>query len=418
MKDRIGFLAGCADALTEMCGFYLVAAFILSDRWGLHIGWMLLCTVLCSTILTMFLQKQRPVPLLAALAAVLFGASLTIFILKSATPMSLGYVIFLVIGAGIAMGCTMNYVLNRPSLMKHLTHLDVIILALMMVVLCREALEIPYSTILCILAVVLLNGAAVIGLRMTEGAADTKNALKASMVALCGAVAMVAVVAVLVAVFSRSGSATDAVLQWLRDVLHSIGAAIQRFMEWLVSGMQIEEIPGDPMIEAISFVTEAEQMAIWKMLSVNPMIPTVIAAVLVVIAAVRLVFHLRKNSVSRGTNTVKVSSYGVIRQNTGMWRSLWAAFVAKLRFYRMAFIRRNTPAGVLVYLERRAKRCRTPRKTGESMRAFAQRLDPAGGLDVLADALDREYYGRQGISMSARECRQTRHYIRKVVQHG
>lgn len=418
MKDRVGFLAGCADAMTDICCFYLAAAFVLSDRWGLHVGWMLLCTAVCSFVLTLFLQKQRPVPLLAAVAAVLFGASLTVFIVKSVTPMTLGYVIFLVIGAGIAMGCTMNYVLRRPSLIKHLTHLDTILLALMMVVLCREALEIPYSTIFCILAVVLLNGAAVIGLRMTEGAADTKNALKASLVALGGVVAMIGVIAILVAVFSRSGGVTEAVLQWLGDVLRAIGSAIQRFIEWLASGVQVEEIYSDPMAEAVSVITEAEQMAIWKTLSVNPVIPAVVVAVLAVIAVIRLVFHLRKSSISRGTKTAMVSSYGVMRRSSGMWRTLWARFKRRLCFFGAAFVYRNSPGGVLIYLEWRAKRCRMSRKKGESMRTFVQRLDPTGGLGSLADALDREYYGRQGISMSARECRQTRHYIRKVVQHG
>ena len=418
MKDRVGFYAGCADAMSEMCCFYLVAAFVMSDRWGHHIGWFLLATAVCSIVLSLFLRKTRPVPALAAVAAVLFGAALTVFICMSRTPMTVGYVVFLVVGAAVAMGCPLNYVLKRPVLMKHLGRLDVMLLALLMVVLCREALEIASSTILCILAVVLLDCAAVIGLRMTEGAADTKNALKASMVALSGAVAMVGVIAVLVAVLSRSGGITGAVLGWLKNAGRTIGTAIQRVMEWLASRIHVEDVYAEPSAIEVAMMTEQEQIAIWKELSVNPVVLAVIAGALVVITLLRLVYYLRKNRIQRGSKTVAGSSNGLVRRGGGGLKKLWAAWMEKLRFRRKAFLRRNTPGGILIYLERRAKLCRRPRKTGESMGAFVRRMDPDGGLDRLADALDREYYGAQSINLSARECRQTRRYIRKVVQHG
>ncbi len=418
MKDRTGFFAGCADALTEMCAYYMAAAFVLSERWGVHLGWILLCTLVCSVLQTLFLQKERRIPAVAALGAVLFGASLTVFILASETPMSVGLVVVLVIGAAMAMGCTMHYALQRPTVFKHLLHLDTMLMALVLVVLCREALEIAYSTIGFIFAVLLLDGAAAIGLRMTEGAADTENALKASMVALGGGVVMTAVIGLLAAVFSHSGAVTGAVLHWIGKTLKAIGMAIQRFVEWLVSHIHVEEELETAVMAEIPFMSEREQIDIWKELSVNPVIPAVIAAVLVVAAAVTAVYQLRKKSIARGTNLRVSSSYKTVRRHKRERSMLWARFVSRLRFRWTAFLRRNTPGGVLVYLERRAKRCRQPRKTGESIRSFLRRLDPAGGLDSLADALDREYYGGREMNMSVRDCRQTRRYIRKVVQHG
>lgn len=418
MKDRIGFFAGCADALTELSAYYLAAAFVLSERWGLHLGWILLCTAVCSVLQTLFLQKQRSVPSVAALGAVLFGASLGVFLWKNETPAGVGMVVVLVIGAAMVMGCTMRYALKRPLLFSHILHLDTMLILLVLVVLSQEALEIRRSTVSLLVVVLLLDGAAAIGLRMTEGATDTEHALKASLVALGGGAIMTGVIGLLAAVFSRSGAVTDVVLHGIGRLLKTIGSTIQRFMEWLVSHIHVEEELSAPVMAEMTVMTEGEQIAIWKELSINPVIPAVIAGVLVLASAAVAVYQLRKNSLVRGTNTAVVSSHKTIRCRKCRSEALWAKLISALRFRWMAFVKRNTPGGVLLYAQRLARRRRAPRERGESMRDFLRRMDASGGLDGLADALDREYYGGMSRTMTARSCRETRRYIRKVVQHG
>lgn len=418
MKDHTGFFAGLADSLAELCAYYMAAAFILSDRWGLHLGWILLCTAVCSAVQTLFLRKRRMIPLVAAVAAVLFGASLAVFIWKSETPLSVGYVTVLVVGAAMAMGCTMKNALHRPTVFGHLLHLDGMVLALVLMVLCREALEIADTTILCVVAVLLLNAAAAIGIRMTEGAADTENALKASFVALGGAAVLAVLIGLLSAVFSRSGTVTGILLRGLANGLKAIGAAIQQFMEWLVSHVQLQEEFGAAAIGEFAFMSEAEQIAIWKQLSVDPMILAVIAGVLVLVAIVRIVHQLRKHSIAKAAVGGQSVSPGASRKRHNSFSLLWERLRAALRFHRTVLLRRNSPGGLLVYAERRAKRCRRPRKKSESMRSFLCRLDPAGGLNRLADVLDREYYGGEKTLLPVRDCRKARRYIRKVVHHG
>ena len=420
MKDRAGFFAGCADALTELCAYYIVAGvFIMSSRgWGLHLFWILLCTVLSGVVFSLVLRKPRGFPLLATVTGVLFAAVLAVFILASVTPMKFGYVFVLAVGAGMAVGCPLNYAVNRPQTHKHLMRLDVLVLVMVALLLCREALGIDVGTVALMVIVLFMDAAAAVGLRMTEGGAgEMQNAFKAVMVALGGFVGLSALIGILVVVFSRSGAVTGAVLRGIGSFFRAVGGVFESFFRWLASLVKVDDTTEALHLEQGPSLAELESVNRQTEFSLDPVVLGVIAGVLVLAAVVALVLYLRKKTYVRGTKTAVSPSNTVVRRTNGSFGAFWDKLKAALRFRWTAFVKRNTPGGVLVYAERRAKRRRAPRERGESMRSFLRRMDPTGGLDGLADALDGEYYGGRKRSMSARDCRQTRHYIRKAVQH-
>ena len=421
MRDRAGFFAGCADALTEMCAYYVVAGILIMSRrgWGLHLFWILLCTALCSMIFTVLLRKPRSVPVLTVVTGVLFASVLAVFILASKTPMKFGYVFVLAVGAGMATGIPLNYAINRPLMHKHLMRLDVLVLVLAVLMLCRTALGIDVGTETLMVAVLFMDAAAAVGLRMTEGGTgDSENAFKATLVALGGALGLAAVIGGLAAVFSRSGEVTGTVLRSVGSFFRVIGKGIERFFFWLASLVKVKDDYGELPLEEMGSIPEIEQTAVQSELNFDPAILGIVLCVLAVSAVVFLLIYLRKKTVVRGTKSAAVPSNTVVRRKGSAFEVWWERLKAAIHFRWTAFIHRNTPGGVLVYAERCAKKRRMPRQKGESMRQFLGRVDKSGGLEPLANALEQEYYGGLGRTMSARTCREMRIYIRKVVQHG
>lgn len=421
MRDRAGFFAGCADALTEMCAYYVVAGILIMSRrgWGLHLFWILLCTAACSVIFTLILRKPRSVPVLTVVTGILFAAVLAVFILASKTPMKFGYVFVLAVGAGMAAGIPLNYAINRPLMHKHLMRLDVLILALAGLMLCREALGIDVGTVALVVAVLFMDAAAAVGLRMTEGGTgDTRNAFKAVLVALGGAVGLAALIGALAALFSRSGTVTATVFRSIGAFFRSIGKGIEAVFRWLSGLISVRRDYGQLTLEEVGTIPAVEQMEARPELNFDPTVLGILLCVLLAAAVVFLLIYLRKKTVVRGTKSVAAPSNTVTRRKGGAFETWWERLKAAIRFRWTAFVHRDTPGGVLVYAERRARKRRVPRQKGESMRQFLQRVDKSGGLEPLANALEQEYYGGLGRTMSARTCREMRSHIRKVMQHG
>ena len=421
MKDRVGFLAGCAAGLTELCIYYAVARLLIMARqgWGLALGWILLCTALCAAVFALFLRKTRGLGLLAAVTGAMFAAVLAVFLLVSRRPLTFGYVFVVAVGAGMAVGCPLHHTLNRPVIHKHLARLDGLILLLAVLLLCREALDIGRGVIALATAVLLLDAAAAVGLRMTEGGTeDAQNAFRASLVALGGAAGLALIIGLLVAVFSRSGEVIGAALRAAGSGLRAVGAVLESFFRWLSGLVRVEDNYGalpleDPGARTTLTVTEAMTER-----TLDPRILAAICGAILLAAVILLLLYMRKRAFTRSLGAVSPSEAAVIRRRSGGPGELWARLKGALAFRWRAFCRRNTPGGLLIYTERAAKRKKKPRRPGESMRRFLARMDAPGGLAALADALDREYYGDGRRTMSARSCRQTRHYIRKVIRHG
>jgi hypothetical protein len=420
MTDRAGFFASCADILTAMSVYYVVAGvLIMSQRgWGLHLFWILLLAALCAAIYALVLKKPRSVSFLTVLTGGLFVLVMAAYILASTTRPAFGYVFMLAIGGGMTVGLPLYYGLNRPQIHQHLTHLDVLLLALLGLLLCREALGINSSTVGLMVIVLLMDAASAVGLRMTEGGSDDgRDAFKAMMVALVAAVVVLAVILLLTAVFSESGSATGGVLHGVGAFLSSIGSGIEKFFRRIAELFAAEEQYAPVTLDGELPSTAALSGAEGRMeLSVNTTVLGIGLCVAVVAAAVAIVVIMGRKKVVRETEASASTSDTVVHRSGGTMGALWDMLKKAVRFRWSAFVMRNTPRGLLVILERRGRRRHTPRQTGESMGHFVRRMDASGGLDTLADALDREFYGGGGQVLSSRECRALRSYMRKAVQ--
>ncbi len=416
MKDRAGLFAGCADTLTAMCVYYVVAGIlIMSGRgWGLHLFWLLLCAAGCTWIFAALLKKPRATPFLTAVTGGLFLGCMAVFLLGSKTPPKFGYVFVLAVGGGMAVGLPLYYGLNRPTVQKHLTHLDVLIMALLGLLLCRQALGIDSGTVALMVVVLFMDAAAAVGLRMSDsGSGESADAFRATMIALAAAVAVALAIGLFTLIFSRSGAVTDTVLHGIGSFFAVVGGGIEKFFLRLATLVAHEDsFEAIPLEGEIPSVAGLEGAVSGSEHSGNATAVGAVIVALVLAAAVAVAVVLRKKRFSREADAASPPSVSVVRRSGGTMKTLWEMLLKKLRFRWRAFVLRDTPAGLMIYLERQGKRRHTPRQTGETMSRYIRRMDRSGGLDELAAALDREYYSGREAALPAGKCRELRRYIR------
>ena len=320
----------------------------------------------------------------------------------------------LAVGAGMAAGLPLYFTLHRPAILAHLTQLELLIVVLLVLILVKDALGIDDGTVILTAAVLFMDAAAAVGLRMSEGG----SAFKASMVALVSALLLALVVGLVSLLFSRSGAVTGGLLYGLGSFFAAVGAGLERILQRLVSLVARRD-----RFEAVEIEGELPSLAGSELtmggaeLSVNTTVLGIVLCVLAVAAAAAAALLLRKHRASRSVITVSADMEEGVRRTGGTASVLWQRLRQELAFRWTAFTHRDTPAGLLVLLEHMGKRGKRPRRTGETMRAFLSRMDPAGGLSELADALDAQFYGG-GSKMSARRCRETRRYILRNLRRA
>lgn len=423
MRDRAGFFAGMADILTAMCVYYVIAGILIMSRrgWGLHLFWPLLCAAVCGCVYPALLRKPRSSSLLTVVTGALFLLSGGVFVLASKTPVGFGYGLVLAIGAGMAAGLPLYTCLNRPGVLRHLTHLDVLILALLGLLLTREALGIDGATVALMVAVLFLDAASAVGLRMSEeGDEQGGSALRASLLALGSAVLLALLIGLAAAVFSRSGDVTGGILRGIGLFLAGLWRRIEGFFGWIAALVYREETyDALPLEGELPSLAESELSGAGGELAVNTTAVGVVMGLLVLGLFAAAVILLRKRRIAMAeSGGIALSEEAGVRRTGGTLDALWQRLRDVLAFRWTAFRQRNTAAGLLVRLEDMAGRAHAPRERGESMRGFIARMDPAGGLGDLADALDLQYYGGGGSELSPRRCRELRKYMRKAVRHG
>ncbi len=417
MRDRAGFIAGCADALTELCAYYIVAGlFIMARRgWGLHLGWLLLGTVLCSLLFALLLQKPRTTGFLTAVGAILFAALMALFIFASSTPMRFGYVLVLAVGAGMAMGCPLNYALHRPQIHQHLTRLDVVIVMLALLILCREALGLDGGTVALVAAVLFLDAAAAVGLRMSEdGDGENGHAFRAVLVALGGALGLAGVIGLLLVIFSRSGEAVGKLLRGLGRFFSALGGLFEAFFLWFSGLISPRRDFGELPLEPTVTVGSVAELEAGMDMNVDPVAVAVILGILLAAALTVLLLVTRNKRFVRSVRTVGGGETAPLRRRTSGFALWWQRLRQTLAFEWTALCRRNSPAGLLVWLERQGRREHRPRRPEETMRCFIDRMAPEGTLSPLAEALDMEYYGGETAGLSPAQCRRLRRSYTKA----
>ena len=419
MRDRAGIFASFADFLTLMCLYYAVAGvLILGDGWGVPLLWLLVSALVCGAVFFPLLKKPRSTPLLVAVTGALMLASMGLYLAVSATPIRFGYVFVLAVGAGMAAGLPLYYALHRPKVHQHLTLLDVLIIALLFLLLTRDALGIGADAVALTTAVLFLDAAAAVGLRMSDGelSVDGGSAFKASMVALVSAAVLALVIVLFSLLFSRSGALTGSLLQGIGAFFAAIGGGIERFFRGLASLVrQDDQLDAIPLEGELPSLAESELENDTLSLSVNTTALGILLCALLLAAAVFVALRLRRRRFARSSGETVSASAAAVRRTGGTAGILWQRLRERLRFRRIAFANRDTPAGLFVILERRGHRARTPRQTGETMREFITRTAPGGELDELSDALDIQFYGSGDCALDARRCRELRRTIRRLT---
>lgn len=420
MRDKTGFFAGLADTLTAICIYYVVGGLLILSRarWGVHLVWLLAAAALWSLVFERFLRRPRSTAALTAVTGGMVAAGMALYILVSRTPLSFGYVFVLVIGAGMAAGLPLYHTLHRPPIHRHLTHLDVLIVALGIVLLARTALGIDGGTVWLMTAVLLMDAAGAVGLRMSDGERDTGGAFRGTLVALGAAAAVALLIGLFTALFSRSGTVTGRVVGGIGSFFAAIGNGLERFFRYLTSFIHVRESYEAVDLGDMPSVAALEHETVNDGFSVPAEAIGITAGIVVLVLAAAAVLLWRKRRFARETGMTVSASRLDVRRTGGAAGAMWQRLRRALRFRRSAFVHRDTPGGLMVELERLGRRRHRPRGKGESMRHYIRRMDASGGLDPLADALDREFYGGRTDAMSARECRAMRKYMKKAVQHG
>lgn len=410
MRDGNGVFAALSCSLSSMCVYWLIAAVLIlgSRGWDLGLFWFLAATALSAAVFELFLKKARPLPLVAAVTVLLGGAYLAWFILWTQVKLSFLHIFVMAVGAGMAVGMPLYGCLKRPSVHQHLSYLDVTLLTFMVLLLCGEYLGIGAETNVLFVIVLLMDAAAAVGLRM-RGGGDRRSARMAVLSALGIAVVLALAVTGLVSLLSRSGGLTGSLLGALGAALQALGGALTRFLTWLSQlfyrpeRFEAVELPdGMPALTGIEGTAQRE-------LVIPPAVTAVLLALVVLAAVFVVILFFRKIKTAGGSGAAAVTAPPArVSRVSGALKARWAAFLKKLHFRWDALRYRNSAAGLLVWLERKARKSRKERRPGESMRDFIGRMAPDGCLSPLADALDMEYYRGSKASLTPGQCRALR----------
>lgn len=411
MKDKTGFFAALSDSLCCVCVYWVVAStMIMAGRgWTLGLFWPLLWTVLCALVFARMLATPRGFNAMLTYGAVAAALGLGLFIALSGVSMTALHVFTLAVGAGMAAGLPIYYLVKRPTVHGHLTCIDVLLLAFAWLLLAQAGQGVQVGAAALTAAVLVLAVGAAVGLRM--GAESGAEGTKAMAVALGAAAVLTLVVLALIALFSRSGALTGSIVGAIGEALRSVGRFIgslaERFAA-LFDPIETETVAipveGDAagIYAETAEVTAAGEMSVWVKLIAVALVVAAVAAVMLILRKTKLT--VEAETVPEGQN-VRTHS---LRQSA---RTRWAAWMRALNFRITAHLRRDTPPGVLVYAERHAARQKKARRSGETARQFLHRLAPDGALDALADDLDRRWYGKRKYTLTAAECRALRQKI-------
>lgn len=420
MRDGNGFFAALSCALSSLCIYWLIAAVLILGRrgWDLGLFWFLAATVISAAVFELLLKKARPMALVTAVTLLLGGAYLAWFIVWTQVKLSFLHIFVMTVGAGMAVGMPLYGCLKRPGIHQHLSYLDVTLLTFMVLLLCGEYLGIGAETNVLFVLVLLMDAAAAVGLRM-RGSGDRRAARMAVLSALGIAALLALAVTGLVALFSRSGGLTGRLLGALGSALQAAGGSLTRFFTWLTGLFWRPETFDTldlPVATPSALVLEGTAQ---RELVIPPAVTAVLLSLVALAAIAAVVLFFRSIKTVGGSAAVAVAA-GPARESrvSGALKARWAAFLKKLRFRMDALWGRNSAAGLLVWLERKAKKSHRERRRGESMREFIGRMAPDGCLSPLAEALDMEYYGGSKASLTPGQCRALRRAFAKCKAKG
>ena len=369
-------------------------------------------------------------PVLAAAALALTAAGLAAVLALSRTT-GAGQIAFAVVlilaGAGIALYSAFNPV----TIPKLLTQSDVLMLCTLWACLLEAAGALTAGDLLFFLGGLLLNLICLLFLRTFGGshAVIYGSRLQGTLLS----VGLLAVIGGLLVLFVRclsgaSRSALAALLDGALALLDGAWGLFDRFFQWLAGLFPPSEtegaLPHDVSMGggADSELTQVEVDA--GLLAVLGIALAAVAAVVLIVVLVRMRrVRLRLSAPASGGGRRAAPT----RQSGALARRL-RELLFRLRFRLTFALRRGTPAGVLVWLERWGARHGAPRLPWETPRAYLLRLGAlpqlAGEetlhrqLGALADCLDLQYFGGKPSRLPPGDAGAIRHSVGRLSRTG
>lgn len=417
MRSKAGYIALTGECLTMGAVLWTVQATLLQKDADPSVPG--LAVVLALTLFNMFvflliLRKEISVTVLAACSAVVLALNITAHLLIYQGSHGFGYVMSVILVAGVTVFVPLYYCMNEMPLFRHLVHIDVMVFTLLWLFLVLPVVKISTVSIVCAAVVVLIDIGGAVVMRMSEGGMS-EGIGRAFALAVGSAGVAAVVIFLLVKIFSRSQGITGAVLGGIRAFFVKIWELLQGFFEWLAQFAR--PVESDVSMEAMPQVSIESDDAIMTQAGFDPTILAIAFGAAAVIIVLILVIRFRKSRIS--FQMKKVGSSAIVRKKTKR-KSVGRCkrFADWLMFRKNAFVFRNTPKGVLVWLERRSARKKQPRKAGESIRAFTERISPDGTLTALADALDAQLYGGRPYRLTPQECRDIKKRFIRNTKEG
>lgn len=416
MKTRAELFAYYAESLAASAILWIAAvSFLMLNAEAPLPGvfWILGMTLAAATVYILVLRRGITVASLAVVSAFLLAGEITALILLYTGSVTFGYVMTCILMAGVSVYVPMYLSMKKQLLAKHMTFIDVTIGAFVWLMVFYTSISPDTFSILCIIAVTVMNVAAAIGLRMSEEGME-EGIGRAFALAAGASAAAAGVVFLLVKLFSGSGSVTEAVFRGIRNFFLKIGSLIERFIGWLASLMP------EPEPEAAAEAAPAGGMAVGEVdmteVAVNPVIPAVVIGAVILIIVILILRKSARTRISLSAG-LKMQQSGVrIRRKKRNHFSRWKKFFEEIKFRIRSVLERNTSPGVLVWLERKALKRKIPRERGESIREFTLRLAPEGELIPLTEDLEGKLYGGRNYTLSTKDCRMVRKEMKKLFR--
>ncbi|MCD8078232.1 MAG: hypothetical protein LUE63_07655 [Lachnospiraceae bacterium] len=206
------------------------------------------------------------------------------------------------------------------------------------------------------------------------------------------------------------------ILLRLGSILNFLARLIYRFFAWIFSLFPAEEsspVELPPAETAASATTEAVTDT-----GSGLLIPLLI--LILVLGAVFLLILFRQKI----TLPSAAHSSGQRRRLPHPWRKLQESLLRmlrNLRFRLFCLTHRDTPSGLLVWLEHALRMRKSGRTPDETSRRFLQRTgellpDCRETLTRLADCLDRQYFGAEASPIPAGEIRRMRRQLQNALR--
>ncbi|MBR6231340.1 MAG: hypothetical protein IKR00_05330 [Lachnospiraceae bacterium] len=413
MKTKAQLFALTGETFSAVMAFR-VMAFVFFKRNEMILPsalWVILFAAVSLAVFIFMLRKERSLPVTAAVAAALFAAHITAYLVLYTGQTTFGFVVYVIIQSGFSVFFPLYHCLHEQTVTIHLTVMDIYLLALGWMFLTAESMGTDTVSVICAAAVLVIDVSGAIGLRMSDGGTDEGTG-KAFALAFASAGVVAAAVVLLISLFSRSAGVTDAVVSGIRSAVAALWRLIESFIDWLASLISPPD-PGEISIEALPSGIEAEE----ELLTANEIDPTlifVIIGVAAAVAAVIIVIKFRREKTRiRFSDGTRLSIARTKKKKRAVSRR-FAKLLEELRFRKNAFLNRNTPPGVLLWLEKKADKRKAKRQYGESIREFAGRMAPAGELEPLVNDMERCLYGAGTYLLSAAECRKLKKNYKKI----